>query len=96
MGNREGSSKVLERILLRRVYLVVCSSPCRQVGVSNRRKEEREKDMGETEEVVYPKMVISHSNTLSSSTNPAEKPSTGFFLSSMDVARTRVSWRAPL
>ena len=48
-------------------------------------RERREMRMGET----YPKMVISHSNTLSSSTNPAEKPSTGCFLNSIGTKRER-------
>ena len=49
-------------------------------------RERREMRMGEE---TYPKIVISHSNTLSSSTNPAEKPSTGCFLNSIGTERER-------
>lgn len=37
------------------------------------------------EMVTYPMMITSHSSRLSSSTSPAEKPSTGFFLSSAKI-----------
>ena len=67
---RESHDRAQERALVQRIGRAVRKRVSCSCLLRERRRDS------------YPKMVISHSKMLSSSTNPAENPSTGFLRSS--------------